>query len=168
MHIHTNKEPNSCIPPAYVSCHISGATVTQQIGKRRCSLQRLEECCHTLYRSLFVWLILTGPIHHCWACWLSLQHNHCKQSNFSTGWMLLRPARFAPLALFLLYNSFIFFFYLALSLSSCFLLFCAHLCLCLHILAYYYIIIHCCTLNYTHSVLLSLHSMLKITTCHYF
>ncbi len=73
MYIHT-KTLDSCVPPAYVSCHISGATVMQQVGKCHCSLQRLEEGCHTLYRSLFVWLILTGPIHHCWACWLSLQH----------------------------------------------------------------------------------------------
>lgn len=65
-----------------MSCQISGAIVTQRVGKCHCSVQRLEEGCHTLYRSLFVWLILTGPIHHCWACWLSLQQNHRKHSNF--------------------------------------------------------------------------------------
>lgn len=59
----------------YVSCQISGAVVTQQVGKCHCSLQCLQEGCHTLDRSQLVWPILTAPIHHCWACWLSL-HNH--------------------------------------------------------------------------------------------
>lgn len=83
----SNRYPykNSCIPPAYACCQISGPIVAQLVGKCHCSPQRLEEGCHTLYRSLFVWLILTGPIHHCWACWLSLQHDHSKRSNFSTG-----------------------------------------------------------------------------------
>lgn len=41
---------------------------------------------------LFIWLILTGQIHHCWARGLSLQH-----SNISTGPMLTRvaPSRLA-------------------------------------------------------------------------
>lgn len=84
MHIHT-KKISGCVPPAYVSCQISGVIVTQQVRKCHCSLQRLEQGCHTLYRSLFVWLILTGPIHHCWAHWLSPQHNHRKHSNFLRG-----------------------------------------------------------------------------------
>lgn len=68
-----------------MSCQISKTIVTQQVGKCHCSLQRLEEGCHILYRSLFVWFILTGPIHHCWACWLSLQLNHRKHRNFFHG-----------------------------------------------------------------------------------
>lgn len=86
MHILTRKKKiNGCVPPAYVSCQISAAIVTQQVGNCHRSLQRLEQGCHTLYRSLFVWLILTGPIHHCWARWLSPQHSHRKRSNFFHG-----------------------------------------------------------------------------------
>lgn len=111
---------NSCIPPAYACCQISGPIVAQLVGKCHCLPQRLEEGCHTLYRSLFVWLILTGPIHHCWACWLSLQHDHSKRSNFSTGGMLIRLA-LSPLAhchfLFMCPSCFLF-FYLALSHCS--------------------------------------------------
>lgn len=116
MHVHT-KKINGCVPPAYVSCQISAAIVTQQVGKCHCSLQRLEQGCHTLYRSLFVWLILTGPIHHCWARCLSPQHNHRNCSNFSTGWMLIRFALpplacclfpyMCPLCLFILLSWFV-------------------------------------------------------------
>lgn len=76
---------NRCAPPAYVSCQISDGIVAQQVGKCHCSVRRPEQSCHTLYRSLFVWLRLTGPIHHCWACWLGPQHNHRGHRYFSKG-----------------------------------------------------------------------------------
>ena len=142
-----------------MSCQISGAIVTQRVGKCHCSVQRLEEGCHTLYRSLFVWLILTGPIHHCWACWLSLQQNHRKHSNFFfprdgcsyASLYLLWLAAFSPSVCPLC----LLFFYQALSPSSCsslpvFLcichsslvwsfcspLYCSHPTLCVHILVH--------------------------------
>lgn len=50
----SNRYPykNSCIPPAYACCQISGPIVAQLVGKCHCSPQRLEEGCHTLYRSV--------------------------------------------------------------------------------------------------------------------
>lgn len=77
------KQTNDCVPPAYVSCQICGAIAFGRVGKCHCLVQRLEQDCHTLCRSQSVCLMLTGPVHHCWEHWFSLEHSHRKRSNFS-------------------------------------------------------------------------------------